>query len=874
MAIIIHSKDQNLDWSRINLYPNQYVPQSEKDTDDWVKHNMDYFANVSYSQFIKNKETFVHNYNLVKGILRMEDFYERNDPETKSFTDQLMKDVDLPSHVRHYSILNPPLNTMVGEQSRRPDLVRVKAYDDDSQNEQLQYLTDITNQYILQQAKKDIIARNAMKGGEPIPDDQIDQITQEELQDQLISYTSQAEKWASHILRALKIEFNMKGISEDCFRDLLITSREFYHIFEDNTKTGFGVENVNPKNFWYLTLPDKEYISDITGRSMNSFACGIVQVMELSEIIQRFDLEKDEIDHLRYGIKELSMFSPRESNFENPNVTGWNSIKYDTYSPLIVQERLIMESQLKENVDILGNDWLGLSTNVNTFGNKYIVVQAYWCSKIKVGEVTYVDEHGQQQTTLVDETYKKSPNQVGAVKWGWANQWYKGLKVGTDIYKVERFDLLSYCPIIGAIHEVKNVDQPKSLIDLLKPYQTIYNVCMNQIFKLLEKEIGNVYQSSIRSVPIPKDGDGQDALEIYEEEARRRGIFFVDDSPENLKSPNSFNQFKNVDLTRTSEIESRYNLATQMKNEAWELVGITRQRLGGTAGATETATATQSGLTQSYAQTEPLFAKHEYVLNNVYQAIIDAAQYIEKQKPESTVNYVSDQGEDAFIRVTAEDISTRDFKVFPTSSAEDVRIFEKLQELGGPMLQAGADIYDVSVLYTENSIRQMKQIFKDLKQKKEEMQQQQMQAEQDQAKQEQETAQAQMQFDAQQKALDRQDEDYNKQLDRVNKKEVAIIQTFSGKNTDNERDDNGNGIPDILEISRLSADERATQMDNNVKVKALQQKSFESLAKLGMEREKLAVEKQKAANDLKIQNLKLKEARAKAAAAKKKPKSK
>lgn len=874
MAIIIHSKDQNLDWSRINLYPDQYVSQDKKETDDWIKHNMDYFANVGYSQFIKNKNTFVHNYNLVKGILRPEDFYANQDPETQSFTDELMKGVELPSHVKHYSILNPPLNTMVGEQSRRPNIRKVKAFDEDSQNQELQYKSDLLNNFILQQAKQNIIVQNAQNGGPEMSDEDLQQITLQKVQDELVSYTSQAEKWGAHVLRALDIEFNMKGVSENCFRDLLITSREFYHIFEDNTKLGFGIENINPKNVWYLTLPDKEYISDLSGRNMNAFAAGTVHVMELSEIIQRFDLEKDEIDHLREGIKELSMFSPRESNLSNPNASGWNSIKYDTYSPLIVQERLLMESQLKENVDILGNDWLGLSTNVNTFGNKYVVLQAYWCSKIKVGKVNYIDKDGQPQSALVDESYKKSPNQIGEVVWGWTNQWYKGLKVGTDIYKVSRFDLLDYCPIIGVVHEIQNVKEAKSLIDLLKPYQILYNVCMNQLFKLLEKEIGNAFLYSIRHVPIAKDGDGQDSLEMFEEEARRRGIVFVDDSPENLKSPSSFNQFKGLDLTRTQEIQSRYNLAAQLKNEAWELVGITRQRLGSTAGATETATATQSGLSQSYAQTEPYFAKHEYVLNDVYQAMLDAALYIEKNKPESTVSYINSDGEQAFIRVQSGDISLRDLKVFITSRAEDQKIFDKLQELAQAMLQNGADPYDVTVLYTENSLRQMKKIFKDLKDKKEQMIQQQQETEQQQIQQQQQEVEAQIQAQAAEGEKDRANENMNKELDRINKKEVAIINTFSGKNTDNERDDDGNGVPDILEISKLSMDQQQMHSDNSLRARELQQRQLEGLNKMATDREKLGMEAEKSKNDLKIQQIKLKEAKAKAAAAKSKPKPK
>jgi hypothetical protein len=150
------------------------------------------------------------------------------------------------------------------------------------------------------------------------------------------------------------------------------------------------------------------------------------------------------------------------------------------------------------------------------------------------------------------------------LEWGWINEWYQGTKIGPDIYHIKPFKLLNYCPIIGTTYEVKNTEA-KSLVDLMKPFQVLYNVCMNQLYKLLEKEVGKVQLMSLRHVPIPKDGDAQDALDIWEMEARNRGVVFIDDSPENLKAPSSFNQFTSLDLTRTQEIQARYTLAQQLK---------------------------------------------------------------------------------------------------------------------------------------------------------------------------------------------------------------------------------------------------------------------------------------------------------------------
>lgn len=858
MAIIIHTKDQNLDWARWNLYPDQFVPAKEKKTNDWIKSNMDYFANVAYSQFIKGKDTFVNNYNLVKGILRRDDFYldDDGDNEMRSFTETLIRDVELPNYVKHYPILNTPLNTMLGELTNRPDVARVKAFDEDSKNEELQFKTEILQQYIIENAKKKIMMKLS-QSGQQIDDKELEQMTMEKVQEYLTDYTSLAEKWANHVIEALKVELNIKEISEDCFRDLLICSREFYHIYENNGKLGIGVDNLNPKNVWFLTLPDKKYIKD-------AFAAGTVHVMELSEIIERFDLDKKEIDHLRDGVRELSLFSPRESNFESAQTSGWDSIKYDTYSPYIVQQRLLIESELKENVDPL-NDFLGLSSNVNTFGNKYVVVQAYWCSKLKVGKLTYYDENMEVQTMLVDETYKKIPTEI-SIDWNYINQWYKGLKIGSDVYQVEPFKLLDYCPILGVVHEIKNIDEAKSLIDMIKPYQTIYNVCINQLYKLLEKEVGNVYLTSIRHIPIPKDGDAQDALDIWEEDARKRGVVFIDDSPENLKSPSSFNMFKNVDLTRATEMDTRIKLAQWAKMEAWELVGITRERAGSVA-ATQTATGTNASLSQSYAQTEPYFAQHEYVMNDVLQSLLDAAQYTETQKPYSTLSYINTEGEEAFIKVNSEDIKMRDLKVFVTSRVKDQKTFEELKQLAQPMLQNGATPYDISVLYTTNSVRQMRQVFKNVRDKMEEVQQKQQELAEQQQKQEQaqfEYAQQAAQIEHQQ---DQAFEAQENQLDRMSHERIALIGAASKEKSSKTFDDDA-GTGDVNESSKIANDALNADRDYQLKAQKLLQDQRQNDEDIKLQLKKIQVERERLQAQIAMK--KMDRAKQRATAAKKK----
>lgn len=849
MAIITQTKSQTTNNAYLNIYPDQFKTEKEKEDETYIKDTMDYFSNRAYVEYLQNANTFAKNYDLIKGIIRREDFYMDDDVEVRSFVDTLTKKLDLPKFVKHYSIMSTPINELVGEVSKRPDTYRVKAFDDDSKAEELQYKTQLLQDFVLNNAKVKIIEQVQEQGLE-LSDEEIQEQAFEKVKEELDNYTSVAEKWANRMLTAAKMEFNIKEKAEDAFRDLIISNREYFLVYEDNSKVGFNVEEVNPKNVWRLSTPDKKYSSDPSGRAQGAYAAGTVHVMELSEIIELFPfLTQEEIDHLRTSLQDYGIPNVRESNLFTNDV-GTDSIKYDTYDPLMLQARMLAESQMMADDDGL-ESLIGLTNNVSTFGYKYVVVRAYWISKKKVGKLQYEDEFGNIQSTLVDENYKSGdvPTQI-SLDWGWVNQWYEGVKIGPDVYHMRPYRLLDYCPIIGMNYEIKNT-QGSSVVDMMKPFQVIYNVCMNQLFSLLKKEVGNVASVNIRRIPRVKDGDEQDAIDIWEMEARERGIMFDDDSPENTKAPvTNTSVARNVDLTRTQEIQSRYNLAVQMKNECWELVGMSKQRLGSVS-ASESATGTNAAITQSYTQTEPLYIAHEYVMGQLYQAIIDAAQYVECTKPSSTLSFITGEGENAFIQVNGTDLKFRDLKVFPTNRPEDTQMFNELRALAQPILQNGGTIYDVIELYSTKSIREMRKTFKDLHNRQMEQQEHAQQIEQQKLEQSFQQHERTLQQAYQIEKEKMLNENNENMLDRISEERIAIIKA-TGFGQVGAEDNNSNNVPDVLEASRLANDQVNKSNEYNLKMMEINQRIKEANDKFKLEQEKLKVERENMRNDLQI----------------------
>src|SRR6185436_9475835 len=174
MSIIRYTKDATIRYAYLNIFPDQFKNEKEKEDESWIKNTMDYFANKAYVEYVKNRDSFVKNYDLVKGILRPEDFYQED--TVKSFTEMLTKQLDLPAYVKHYSILTTPINELIGEISKRPDGIRAKAFDEDSKSEELEFKTEILQNFILTQAKQGIQEKLAMQG-EEVSDEEIQQMT-------------------------------------------------------------------------------------------------------------------------------------------------------------------------------------------------------------------------------------------------------------------------------------------------------------------------------------------------------------------------------------------------------------------------------------------------------------------------------------------------------------------------------------------------------------------------------------------------------------------------------------------------------------------------------------------------------------------------
>jgi hypothetical protein len=276
---------------------------------------------------------------------------------------------------------------------------------------------------------------------------------------------------------------------------------------------------------------------------------------------------------------------------------------------------------------------------------------------------------------------------------------------------------------------------------------------------------------------------------------------------------------------------------------------MSKQRLGSVS-ASETATGTNTAITQSYSQTEPLFVAHEYVLGQLYQAIIDASLYVESAKPQSTISYITNEGESAFVQVNGTDLKFRDLKVFLTNRPEDQKMFQEIRGLSQAVLQNGGSLHDIIELYSTNSVRQMKKVFKTLKERQEELENQKMQQQQQQIEQQQQIAQAQIEQAKQMQAEKIAHDDYQNELDRINKVQIAMIAAESKSGPLSDLDTSGTA--DVLEMSKLTTEQNKASKDYEAKMREIQSKNNIAAQKLAIDNRKIDADLKNQDNDLQI----------------------
>jgi hypothetical protein len=844
---------------------------------------MDALEAIGRHQINQNTK-LIENYEMVRGKFIYSHYIERE--EYGDLMTQLTNEFEMPSHLRHYDIVSQVINTLSGEYQKRPDIFRVRSRDENAKNNYSRKKTELLMEYVMQEINGGIEAQLAKEGLDPNKQDFASQEEQQQYQQQIeqrrgaltppeverymqTQWMDAAEIWAEHQLEHDKDQFNLPEKEKVEFEDMLIADRCFRHFYL--TPFGHSQETWNTIHTFYHKSPEVTYIE-------NGDYVGRILYVSLPDIINRYGHKMTESDILlleafkNESYKAKQGFGSGEATYSGLTAgTGMPHQNYDEQK--FVSGHLGFDPNNPEstnhNIDIaLGSG--DAINNMNKYG-LYEVTEAYWMSQRKIGKYVYNDyETGEVMVMLVDETFslpgvKERENsflelgndlEPNTITWTWVNEVYKGIKINNrynnlakplyiDVGVAEfqfRGDLNIYgakLPVCGQIFNNRNAES-MSLVDLMKPHQIGYNVAMNQLYEIMQREIGRFMLMDMNFIPSGKDWGGEHNFEKLMLVAKQLGIAPLDGSPANTKQ-SSFSHFQEIDLDESARMISRLKIAEAFENFALKQVGITPQRLGATT-ASESATGVQQAVNQSYAQTESHFTNFSNYKRRCLQMNLEIAQYVQSKKENVQLAYVKSDMSRAFVEIAGTDLLLSEFGVRVANSAEEVRKLEMMRQLFLENNTTGANPTDLATVIMSNSPAEIKAQLAASWKAQQAQQQQQMQSEQ-------QGMQAQIQAAAEEAEKKRQFEAEQAELDRANERYITEVRALGSVGLGGNPDIDGSGVPDVLEVQKLNMEMGKHTEDILFKRQEARMKLNEQKTKADIEKDKVKLEKERMSHE-------------------------
>lgn len=777
--------------------PPQMVSQSEKETPDWQEACLDYFDYQATSQ-ISEKSNDLRKYRVLSGEFSLKDYSFIKDPlamlKINNPNDKEMggntatSSYNAYENIIHYPIMVRPINTIIGEYIKRITQLHgfyAKNESDYARNEYNRTKTEMMQNYaeskIMTAVLKKVKAMGIQEGTEEYAQ-AVQQQTPEEIQDFMDrDYTDVAEKVNQVILKNIWKTESLDSEFVEGFKHACISSKQFYHIYNVANQT--KVRNLSPLDVFYHKSPSNKWIAD------GQYA-GFRWMLTPSSIIDMF------YDKLTVAdIEEIeAMVNPMlQSKKKQKGITA-GGISYDTQT-FSDNYGNINEHNMRSAYDMI-NDYqrYGESSNYSVNYGLIKVVRAYWQSYRKIGWLTSYDQNDKPIVEMVDDNYTADTSKGELVEFTPCNQVYTGAKIGNNIYldigpyqdQIIDLDNLTYhpLPIEGCIMNDMHT-KPYSLIDLMLPWNELYNIVAYELREDMNSSMGRVLFMSVDHIPnIPGF-----TMEKWHYWARKFKIAWVKQPKAGSGAANTFNQFSSADMSFATQMVAKMNALDSIQQKCDSIAGFSPGRV---AGQTTEDTLGQSNqqLIASVNQTEYLFFRHSKLIQRVLnQALNLAKKGIRNNK---FMRNLFDDYELAYIDFDPEVVLNQKVGIYVTNSSEDLRKREMLETLMQPAMQNGADFADLSDMILSETISEVKQIANKLRRAAKER--------------------AQMEQDFKNREL-QQTADHNERLrtdlltiereKMASNEEVAYIKTFGGVNNTNTQDTDQNGIPDIMEYANF-----------------------------------------------------------------------
>lgn len=722
--------------SELTNFPSQKLPFKRK-TKKWRQKHLDWADNNSYvnnssiRRKIRNK---LINLNLYNGKVDTEDMKLILNPGglEKYFT---------PDAIQHYPIITPRVNVLVGEEKKR----------------KFDWSVEIINPDTLSKIKEDKKKLVDQKLMEMLESD----VSDEELEQELIKYGDYInfdyqdlrEKRANLLMKNYISKLNMKYLFQKGFKDALIFGEEIYMFDIVNSNVTF--ERLNPTKVHTLRSGSSNKIEDSDIIVLDDFwSPGKIQDTYYNDLS---DIQVKELDDesTTPGANDKNLDGMSEAIDDEEGYRLLDRLGFDSYLNATgvydVEQSLTSRDSYKD-----------------TRGN-IRVIRMFWKSMKKVAKVTYFDEAGAKQVKFRSEEYVVDKAMGETVEWLWVPQWWKGVKIGKDIYLQIKPREIQYnkmnqpsfnsCGIVGQIYNTSD-SEVVTMVDRAKPFQYLFDISWYRVNEAMSKYLGSIVELDLAKVP-----KGWSVTKwLYF--ARKSGISVVDSFREGQKGMAKGKLAGAVGNTTGRVLEQRVGDFIQVHMEMMEyakaqmdeITGVSRQRLGQTENR-ETVGGIERAVSQSNHITEELFTMHDYCKKRCFELLLETAKIALKGQ-NVKFSYIADDMTRQLAEIDGDEFAEEEYGL-SVSNEDSINVMQ--QKLDG-MVQLGLQNQMISFssaikMYNSSSMREIQRLIE-----KDEQQMKESQSRADEAN------QAQLKAQMEQQALKDQEE-MNLDLQKFNRED-------------------------------------------------------------------------------------------------------
>lgn len=800
------------------IFPPQKIPAKKKN-EAWAKACVDYIAGMSETvpagQDVTSYEEMQTFYDLYNSIF--------DEKDLKYVTDPFKQDDGFPASPRNFNIIRPKIDLLIGEESKSPFKFTVLRTSDSAVSDIQEEMKSMLYQYVMGSILADMNEEDAIKFQEGLASGEI--MPPEKLSSFLTNdYKDIAETSAVHAISYLKEKLNIPHEFNKGFKDLLIAGKEVYYVGIRNGEP--HLEVVNPMYLYHDSSPDVEYIED------GDYAARRMR-MSATEIYDRLYDKMDE--------KDLDALM---------DMTGadMRSGKYGKDSSSMDYHHMSMKT---------------IHTASDITSDYFDLWHTTWKSYKKIGFLTYLDEMGMPQETIVTEDYINIGNEID-IKWDWIIEVWEGYRIGDSLYvgmqpieyqHMNKENLNSQkLPYVGTVYSNSN-SSSKSLVALMKPLQYMYIIVWYRLELALSRDKGKIITMDITQIPKSMGIDAAKWMHYLS----AVGVNFVNPYEEGWDIPgreggkaSAFNQISEVDLTMANVIDQYVNLMAKIEDMIGEISGVTRQRQGAVS-SRELVGSVDRSITQSSLTTEPLFWAHNQVKRNVLRMLLNTSKEAWRQSGRHHLQYIYDDASRAFTTLS-DNFFYEDHDIFVSDSNKELANIEMVKSLYQPAMQNGATLLDIAEIMTKDNISRIKSTLKDIETKRMEQMQAQQEAENNANMQ---AIEAENEIRRQEMSLKEQELMLQKYKIDVDSQTRITVAELGAYRFQEDLDADNNNIPDPMEIADMAL--RGSEMQASIMDKRMQasNKAMESENKMKAERSKLAMQREAETHKVDMENKKV-----------------